>query len=226
MKKINLLAMGVVLLSGLTSCHWATMESRLAERVDGSSNEYKILATQCPMGGITEYTTTSGKKIYVQQSRVYAESVAGALFAFGSVEDTHFTVGKGTAAKRMDPIERYVVIGYNDLVYSGVTPPAPEYRHPMGEKTMLWRKWEEAVQASADPGLQLATARVIPVAPGTENDPVAWEVFNDARPEPRAVTKYFYAPAASLADVPLSILGSAIYLPYYNLSRWIASLKD
>lgn len=226
MNKTTLMAIGALLLGGLTSCHWATMESRLAARVDGSSNEYKILATQCPAGGITEYTTASGKKIYVQQSRVYAESASGALLAFGSVEETHFTVGKGTRAKRMDPIERYVVIGYHDLVYSGITPPEPQYRHPLGEKTMLWRHWEGAVQASADPGMQLVSAKILPVAPGVENDPVAWEVFNDARPEPSAATKYLYAPVVSMVDVPLSILGSVIYLPYYNISQWIGALKD
>lgn len=205
----------------LSSCQWAMMESRIADRVNGSSDEYKIINTENLLGGVLEYTTLSGKKIYVHRCRVHSERKPGALFVFGEIDKKHLTLGNAATVERLNPVERYVVIGYDDLVFNGITPPPAEQRHPLGEKTMLWREWEDKAQAAQDPGLQLVSNTVLPIPPETDNDHVAWEVYQDAKSEVEPTKRYLLAPLAAVADVPLTILGTLVYLPYYNVKTWL-----
>ncbi|MBQ4593710.1 MAG: hypothetical protein IJA81_03690 [Akkermansia sp.] len=211
----------------LSSCQWAMMESRLADRVDGSSDEYKITGSESLLGGIVEYTAANGKKFYVHRCRVSSERKPGPLFVFGEIDKKHFTVGNHTAmAQALPPVERFVVVGYDDLVFSGITPPAAEYRHPLGEKTMLWRDWETQVELAQDPGLQLVNSQVLPIAPGSDNDHAAWAVYQDAKEEVTPTKCYLLTPLAAVADVPLTILGTLGYLPYYNIKHWIQSIEE
>ena len=54
-----------------------------------------------------------------------------------------------------------------------------------------------------------------------ENDFAAWEVFRSQKKEPSALDRYVMKPLASVADVPMTVLGSVCYLPYYNVKTWI-----
>ena len=202
------------------------MESRLADRVDGTSDEFKITGSETLLGGVVEYTAANGKKFYVQRCRVKSERKPGPLFVFGEIEKTHFTWGNKAAARPLPDVERYVVIGYDDLVFSGITPPAAEFRHPLGEKTMLWREWESQVDVAQEPGLQMVSSIVLPISPGSDNDHAAWAVYQDAKSEVTSSKNYLLTPLAAVADVPLTILGTACYLPYYNVKYWIKSIKD
>ena len=210
----------------LSSCQWAMMESRLADRVDGSSDEYKITGSESLLGGIAEYTAANGKKFYVHRCRVDSERKPGPLFVFGEIDKKHFTWGNNAASEALAPVERYVVVGYDDLVFSGITPPAAEYRHPLGEKTILWREWESLVEAAHDPGLQLVSSTVLPIAADSDNDHAAWAVYQDAKSEVTPAKRYLLAPLAAVADVPLTILGTIGYLPYYNVKHWITKATD
>ena len=210
----------------LSSCQWAGMESRLADRVSGESDEYKITGSESLLGGIMEYTAANGKKFYVHRCRVNSERKPGPLFVFGEIDKKHFTWGNSAPAVPLPPVERYVVVGYDDLVFSGITPPAAEYRHPLGEKTILWRDWEAQADAADDPGLQLLSSTVLPIAADSDNDHAAWAVYQDAKSEVSATDRYLLAPLAAVADIPLTILGTIGYLPYYNVKHWITSIKD
>lgn len=202
------------------------MESRLADRVDGTSDEYKITGSQSLLGGIMEYTAANGKKFYVHRCRVSSERKPGPIFVFGGIDEKHFTVGNNAAAVTLPAVERFVVVGYDDLVFSGITPPAAQYRHPLGEKTMLWREWEDKVAATGDSGLQLVGSQVLPIAPGSDNDHAAWAVYQDAKSEVSPTKRYALAPLAAVADVPLTILGTLGYLPYYNVKCWVKSFME
>lgn len=212
--------------TALSSCQWAIMESRIADRVDGTSDEYKITGSESLLGGILEYTAANGKKFYVHRCRVNSERKPGALFVFGEIEKEHFSWCDGTAATPLHPVERYVVVGYDDLVFSGITPPTAEFRHPLGEKTILWREWETKVESLNDPGLQLVSSQVLPIAPGSDNDHAAWAVYQDAKEEVTPTKRYLLAPLAEVADVPLTILGTLGYLPYYNVKCWVKSITE
>ena len=198
----------------------------MADRVDGTSDEFKITGSETLLGGVVEYTAANGKKFYVQRCRVKSERKPGPLFVFGEIEKTHFTWGNKAAARPLPDVERYVVIGYDDLVFSGITPPAAEFRHPLGEKTMLWREWESQVDVAQEPGLQMVSSIVLPISPGSDNDHAAWAVYQDAKSEVTSSKNYLLTPLAAVADVPLTILGTACYLPYYNVKYWIKSIKD
>ncbi len=210
----------------LSSCQWAMMESRLADRVDGSSDEYKITGSESLLGGIVEYTAANGKKFYVHRCRVDSERKPGPVFVFGEIDKKHFTWGNNAVSEALAPVERYVVVGYDDLVFSGITPPAAEYRHPLGEKTILWREWESLVETAHDPGLQLVSSTVLPIAADSDNDHAAWAVYQDAKSEVTPTKRYLLAPLAAVADVPLTILGTIGYLPYYNIKHWITEATD
>lgn len=226
MKMRQFLSVATVAAISLCSCQWAMMESRLADRVDGTSDEFKITGSETLLGGVVEYTAANGKKFYVQRCRVKSERKPGPLFVFGEIEKTHFTWGNKAAARPLPDVERYVVIGYDDLVFSGITPPAAEFRHPLGEKTMLWREWESQVDVAQEPGLQMVSSIVLPISPGSDNDHAAWAVYQDAKSEVTSSKNYLLTPLAAVADVPLTILGTACYLPYYNVKYWIKSIKD
>lgn len=215
-----------VAVASLSSCQWAVMESRIADRVDGSSDEYKITGSESLLGGIMEYTAANGKKFYVHRCRVTSERKPGPLFVFGEIDKKHFTLGNNAVAEPLPAVERFVVVGYDDLVFSGITPPAAEYRHPLGEKTILWREWENSVAVANDPGLQLVSSTVLPIAAGSDNDHAAWAVYQDAKGEVTPSKRYFLAPLAALADIPLTILGTVCYFPYYNVKYWINGKKD
>lgn len=226
MKMRQFLSVATVAAFSLCSCQWAMMESRIADRVNGASDEYRITGSESLMGGIVEYTAANGKKFYVQRYRVKSERKPGPMFVFGEIDKKHFTWGNNAPAKALPTVERFVVVGYNDLVFNGITPPAAEFRHPLGEKTMLWREWEDKVEALQDPGMQLVSSTVLPIAPGSENDQAAWEVYQDAKSEVAPGRRYVWAPLAEVADVPLTLLGTMCYMPYYNVKHWVKCIKD
>ena len=97
--------------ASLCSCQWAMMESRLADRVDGTSDEFKITGSETLLGGVVEYTASNGKKFYVQRCRVKSERKPGPLFVFGEIDKEHFTWGNKAEAQPLPDVERYVVIG-------------------------------------------------------------------------------------------------------------------
>ena len=205
----------------LSSCQWAMMESRLADRVSGASDEYKIVGSENLLGGIAEYTAANGKKFYVHRCRIHTERKPGALFVFGEIDKKHFAWGDKAPSTKQAPTERYVLLGYDDMVFSGITPPPVELRHPMGETTTLWREWSEQVNTAKEPGLNFVSSTILPIEAGNDNDYSVSAVFDDVRTYPTATRRYVLAPLAAVADVPLTILGTTLYMPYYNVKTWL-----
>lgn len=205
----------------LSSCRWAGMESRLADRVGGTSDEMRIVSSECPDNCIVEHTLANGKKIYVQRCRVVAERKSGALFVFGGISDKHFSLGKGGESGVSTTVEKSVVIGYRDLVLSGLAAPPAEQQHELGKQTMLWEEWQAECAKRNDPSLRIVSSTSIPVSAVDENDFAAWEVFKTRKPQQSSLSRYVYVPLAKVVDVPMTVLGSACYLPYYNVKTWI-----
>ena len=201
------------------------MESRLAERAGGESDETRIVSSDCPENAIVEHTTAGGKKIYVQRCRVVTERKTGALFVFGGINKKHFSVGGGKTTGATTTTERHVVIGYRDLVLSGITPPPEEQQHELGQRTMLWDDWKAECDKRNDPSLAIVSSISLPISYEGENDFAAWEVYNSGKKAPSAMDRYVMKPLASLADVPMTVLGSVCYLPYYNVKTWIKGEK-
>ena len=210
----------------LSSCQWALMESRLVDRVTGKSDEQRIVDAKVSLGGVIEYTAANGKKFYIQRCRVSAERKIGPLFVFGEIDKVHFTMGGNGTNIPLNPVESLVVIGYDDLVFSGITPPAPEYRHPMGETTRLWEEWEAEAASLKDPGLRLVASTVLPVSADGDNDYVAACISKSMARPVGAASRYLLAPLAAVADVPLTIMGTAVYFPYYNVKYWFTGADN
>jgi hypothetical protein len=51
-------------------------------------------------------------------------------------------------------------------------------------------------------------------------------VYQDAKAEAADSGNYILTPLATVADVPLTVLGTLCYMPYYNVKYWIDSIKD
>jgi hypothetical protein len=214
---VGALAMGGV----LSSCHWVGMESRLAERAGGESDEVRIVSSDCPENTVVEHTTAGGKKIYVQRCRVVTERKTGALFVFGGINKKHFSVGGGKPTGATTTTERHVVIGYRDLALCGIEAPPAEQQHELGTRTMLWDDWKAECDKRNDPSLAIVSSVNLPVSFEGGNDFAAWEIFNSQKKEPTAMDRYVMKPLASVADVPMTVLGSVCYMPYYNVKAWI-----
>ena len=208
----------------LNSCQWVLMESRIAERVSGESDQQRIINSQATRGSITECTTANGKKFYVQRYLVKTESKRGPLFVFGEIDREHFAWG-GKGQYRADlPVERHVVIGYDDLIFCGITPPPASQRHPLGTVTMQWTEWQEKIAALKDPGLRIVSGTPLPEVSGADNDYAAACVAKSVKREIGVTSRFVLTPLAELADIPLTILGTAIYFPCYNVKYWCSSM--
>lgn len=212
---------GIAVAAVLSSCHWAGMESRLAARAGGESDEMRLVSSECPENVVVEHTLACGKKIYVQRCRVVTERKTGALFVFGGINKKHFSVGGGSSTGATTTTERHVVIGYRDLALCGIEAPPAEQQHELGMRTMLWDDWKAECDRRNDPSLSIASSTNLTVSFDGENDFAAWEVFRSQKKEPSALDRYVMKPLASVADVPMTVLGSVCYLPYYNVKTWI-----